>query len=172
MAAAPNSPDSPRNNRSVGFEEETLPLSHGSSTSTGHKWVSRAHRSRTDVTHVESRAFRHTSIVKRPQALHYKRIDDPNSNGYPLLERKLTKAMSNSSESSGGDEEERSTDDLLKQISRLDLFVDLVWIGSKLSIPQKSQDIPKNQDALSSGGVGSFLNVSWFVRHFHQYSLC
>ncbi|TVY87012.1 hypothetical protein LAWI1_G008108 [Lachnellula willkommii] len=153
MAAAPNSPDSPRNDRNVGFEEENLPLSHGSSTSTGHKWISRANRSRTDVAHVESRAFRHTSIIKRPQALHYKRIDDPNSNGLPLLERKLTKARSNSSGSSGGDEEERSTDDLLKQISRLDLFVDLVWIGN----------LPKKQDAFSSGGVGSFLNVSWII---------
>jgi len=144
MATAPNPPGSPRNGRNVGFEEENLPLSHGSSTSTRHKWISRTSRSRTDVVaHVESRAFRHSSIVKRPQALHYKRDDDPSSNDFPLLERKLTRPMSNSSGSSGGDGEERSTDDILKQISRLDLFVDLVWIGSKLLILQRSQDHSK-----------------------------
>ncbi|TVY23425.1 hypothetical protein LHYA1_G008010 [Lachnellula hyalina] len=150
MATAPNSPDSPRNGRNVDFEEESPPLSHGSSTSTRHKWISRTNRSRTDVVaHVESRAFRHSSIVKRPQALHYKRDDDPNSNDFPLLERKLTRPMSNSSGSSGGDGEERSTDDLLKQISRLDLFVDLIWIGIVANLSETF-----SEQAFTDSGVG------------------
>ncbi|TVY41539.1 hypothetical protein LSUB1_G001995 [Lachnellula subtilissima] len=150
MATALNSPDSPRNDRNVGFEEGSLPLSHDSSTSTRRKWISRANRSRTDVVaHVESRAFRHSSIVKRPQALHYKRDDDPNNNDFPLLERKLTRPMSNTSGSSGGDGEERSTDDLLKQISRLDLFVDLVWIGIVANLSATF-----SEQAFTDSGVG------------------
>ena len=131
MAAAP---DPPRTDRNVGFEEESIPLSQDSSTASRQKWISRANRNRTDLEnpHIESRAFRHAYIVKRPQALHYKRIDDPN-NDYPLLERKLTRPASNSS-GSGGDREERSTDDILKQISRLDLFGRSILLGN-ISFP-------------------------------------
>jgi hypothetical protein len=140
MAAAP---DPPRSDRNVAFEEESISLSHDSSTSSRQKWISRANRTRADLEnpHVETRPFRHAHIIKRPQALHYKRIDDPN-NDYPLLERKLTRLASISSGSSGGDREERSTDDLLKQISRLDLFVDLVWVGSKWPFRQSIVSCP------------------------------
>lgn len=115
MAAAAAPP------RNVAFEEENLPLSHDSSTASRPKFITHTSRTQTDLDSIETRAFRHTAIIKRPRALHYKRIDDIDSE-YPLVERKLTRPASSGSGSSGGDREERSTDDLLKQISRLDLF--------------------------------------------------
>ncbi|TVY83535.1 hypothetical protein LSUE1_G002202 [Lachnellula suecica] len=122
MAATPTPQ---RADRNVGFDEENIPLSPEDSTASRQKWISKANRNRTDLNEqtIETRAFRHGYIVKRPRALHYKNIDAPDSS-YPLAERRVSRSTSNSSSgASGGDREERSTDDILKQISRLDLFV-------------------------------------------------
>lgn len=117
--------------REIAFEEENIPLSPEETPTSRLKWISHSTRAHTDhqnPENIESRASRHAYIFKRPRALHYKRIDETSDN-IPLPQRRLTRLPSTSSSSSNAEKDERSTDDLLKQISRLDLFVDLVWVG-------------------------------------------
>jgi low temperature requirement protein LtrA len=145
----------PRTDREVAFSEENIPLSPEESTTSGRKWISRVNRARTDLdtASIESRASRHAYILKRPRALHYKKIDDSSDN-IPLARRKLTRLPSDSSGESSRDKDERSTDDLLKQISRLDLFVDLVWVGI---IANLSRTFGEQAFAESGTGIGPAL---------------
>ncbi|CZR61497.1 uncharacterized protein PAC_11394 [Phialocephala subalpina] len=85
------------------------------------QWVTRANRHRTNLDEVEfdSRAFRHAHIIRRPHAMqHFHQQEKPK-------QRRLFR-----SNSAGSDEkEERSTDNVLIQLARLDLFIDLIWVG-------------------------------------------
>jgi low temperature requirement protein LtrA len=78
---------------------------------------------------VESRAFRHAQVVRRPRALHYKNLDDDSPISPATTRSRSSTVSSRTSANTEEDTEERSTDDLPKQRSRLDLFVDLIWVG-------------------------------------------
>ena len=76
---------------------------------------------------IESRAFRHNHIFRKPRALHYENQDDESSPVSPMTTRSHTRSSIASSRNSADTEneaEERSTDNIPKQRSRLDLFVD------------------------------------------------
>lgn len=126
---------SPAIERNVTFYEDTPRVSREDSATSRRKWISRSNRAQTDLQEalVDSRpGFQHQYLFKRPRALHYRKVDDSSetSSSYPLADRRRTNS-SVSMTSSTEDSEERSTEDLHKQIARLDLFVDLVWVGSK-----------------------------------------
>ncbi|KAE8451011.1 hypothetical protein EG329_005451 [Mollisiaceae sp. DMI_Dod_QoI] len=92
------------------------------------QWVAAAHRNQTNLAEVEidSRASRHSHFLKRPRAWQYKPDGLHNS-----LEKATPVFRPDSRSDSQGDsdEEERSTDNPAKQLSRLDLFIDLIWVG-------------------------------------------
>jgi low temperature requirement protein LtrA len=87
------------------------------------QFIQSSRRHRTDLNDhqvVESRAFRHAQMFRRPRALHYESLDDDSV---------ISPATTRSRSSLEDDGEERSTDNIPKVRSRLDLFVDLIWVG-------------------------------------------
>lgn len=117
----------------------------------------RSRRKLEEVT-VESRTFRHAHVVRRPRALQYfKPIEGtttpPNQN--------LAKRISNNSTESGGEREQRSTQNLLKQLGRLDLFVDLIWVGIIANLSRSF-----SEQAFTDSGVGIGAAVFEFVLLF------
>lgn len=67
-------------------------------------------------------------MIKRPRAHQYHSLTGTSSHS-SFGEPKITRETTENSASSFRDSEERSSDNLRKQLSRLDLFVDLVWVG-------------------------------------------
>ena len=95
------------------------------------QFVQSSRRHRTDLKDtriVESRAFSHNSMFRRPRALHYECLDD-DSTISPSTTHSRSSFSSRRSSSTENDAEERSTDNISKVRTRLDLFVDLIWVG-------------------------------------------
>jgi hypothetical protein len=98
---------------------------------TTRRWVRRG-----TVQTIESRVFQHAYMIRRPRALHFY---NPSISGSSTpLEQSLSREPSRISRepsniSNGGstdsEKEERSTDDAVKQYERVDLFIDLIWVG-------------------------------------------
>jgi low temperature requirement protein LtrA len=110
------------------------------------RWLSRGHGQGTNLNHVpsESRPWTRSYLIRRPRALQYEsktttspdhnNIENKQSSG--VVQRITTnhETMSqitprNSNNSENGSQEEKTLDDPAKQLSRVDLFVDLVWVG-------------------------------------------
>lgn len=87
------------------------------------QWVARTNRNRTNLedTVADSRPFRHAHVLRRPHAMqHYNSREGSSSSA------SLGKTESNNSNVS---REGRSTDNVLVQLARVDLFIDLIWVG-------------------------------------------
>jgi low temperature requirement protein LtrA len=83
----------------------------------------------------ESRVFHHAYIIRRPRALQFYH---PEISGSSItLEKQMSREpgrISRESSVSNGsvtesEKEERSTDNAIKQYERVDLFIDLIWVG-------------------------------------------
>ena len=125
----------------VAFEEDTSrQMSASDSEPTSYRWLSAFNR-RTTYHNVEppaqSRAFYHAYIIKRPRALQFYNPDI--SGAGESVEERLTdhergtlrrerSGISNTS-TIDSEKEERSTDNAVKQYERVDLFIDLIWVG-------------------------------------------
>lgn len=90
---------------------------------------SRRHRTNLNDIEIESRAFRHAQMFRRPKALHYRSLDDDSPISPATTRSRISTVSSRTSSNTEDEGEERSTDNLPKQRSRLDLFVDLIWVG-------------------------------------------
>jgi hypothetical protein len=90
------------------------------------RWLSASARNRTDLEDVvvDSRPIRHNKIFRRPRALLYHPVHHNEEKATNVSE---TPSRTNTRDAR--DSEERSTDNLPKQLARIDLFVDLVWVG-------------------------------------------
>lgn len=125
---------------------------------------SRRHRTHlNDNRVVESRAFRHAQMFRRPRALHYESLDDDSTMMSPATTRSRSSTVSSRySNNTENDAEERSTDNIPKQRSRLDLFVDLIWVGIIANLSGNFADQAYNND--SDVGIG--IAVAEFILLF------
>lgn len=106
----------------VAFDEEA-PRPAPNSNVAGSQWLARTNRTHTNPqdTVVESRPFRHAHVLRRPHTMqHYNSREGSSSSA------SLSKTESNGSKVS---REGRSTDNVLVQLARIDLFIDLIWVG-------------------------------------------
>lgn len=90
------------------------------------RWIFNSGRNQTNLVGVEvdTRAKSNANIFRRPQALLHKLIEDEKDS---LL---VSTTTSNSSgQRDAKDSEERSAGNIPKQLKRLDLFVDVLWVG-------------------------------------------
>lgn len=76
----------------------------------------------------EFRPFKHKHVFKRPRPLQYSN----KQNSIPVMSSNLSKPAHATVFDGVG--EERSRDNLFKQLGRLELFIDLVWVGIISSI--------------------------------------
>ena len=106
-------------------------LTPASSGSVRQKWIARANHHRTSLNEaqIDSRASRHAQIIRRPRARGFSHVPSASWEEASGDQGVLLTSISHSSKGSGGDREERSTDNIPKQLGRLSLFVDLVWVG-------------------------------------------
>lgn len=87
------------------------------------RWLSTTSRVGTDLNEVvvDSRLTRHNKLFRRPRALLYHPVHHP---------RKPKENHSEAvSSNDARDSEGRSSDNISKQLRRIDLFVDLIWVG-------------------------------------------
>jgi low temperature requirement protein LtrA len=135
-----------RRSKTVAFDEEASPqrsTSISESQPSSHRWISAFNR-RTTHHHnppTESRVFHHAYIIRRPRALQF--YNPTVSGATTPVEKQLTadlssisrepsaisREQSNLSNSTENEKEERSTDNAVKQYERVDLFIDLIWVG-------------------------------------------
>lgn len=122
------------------------------------RWISSNSRSRTNLDDVvvDSRPVRHNQIFKRPRALLYQTVHDGKEKDADGSE-----PPSRTSSRDARDSEERSTDDVPKQLRRIDLFVDLVWVGIIANLSGTY-----GEQAFTNSGVDSGLAVLEFVLLF------
>lgn len=92
------------------------------------RWISNSSRNQTNLEDVvvDIRARRHATLFRRPQALLYKAAEDSSEKGSLVASRT---SSNTSSQKDAKDSEERATGDIPKQLKRLDLFVDVLWVG-------------------------------------------
>lgn len=116
------------------------------------QWLSQRTRKQTIVNEslIENRAFRHSHIFRRPEAMQY--YNPGQGEVDPNKPEPLSRRSSSDDDSSGigMDREERSTDDVAKQLLRVDLFVDLIWVGIIANLSGNFGD-----QAFSAGGLDS-----------------
>ena len=121
-------------------DPKTVPIDHeavrqmsaSESIIEGRQWIRNSNRKGTHPheDNMQTRLLRHDAIFRRPHCLQYFHPNDSSSLIPPerLLSHPFSHESRNSSVSSGS-RDERSTDNYLKQLMRLDLFIDLVWVG-------------------------------------------
>ncbi|KAH6668738.1 bacterial low temperature requirement A protein-domain-containing protein [Halenospora varia] len=125
----------PQAQKNVAFNNPESNQSPSNDSSARNRWISRANRSRTnlDEVPVESRLQQHAEIIRIPRAHQYLDLSKTNSDSSSVSseQKSARKIRSHGSEGGEGNSEgeKRSSDDIIKQLSRLDLFVDLVWVG-------------------------------------------
>jgi len=92
------------------------------------RFISQSGRKFTDIDEIpiDSRAFKHAQIIKRPRALQYASSENSSEKGSNTPTRLISNT---SSQRDAKDAEERSDGGIPKQLNRLDLFVDLIWVG-------------------------------------------
>ena len=112
---------------------------------------SRRHRTDMNDVRIESRAFHHAQMFRRPRALHYRSLDDDSPISPVTTRSRGSTVSSRTSANTEDDAQERSTDNLPKQRSRLDLFVDLIWVGI---IANMSENFGKQAYEASDVSVG------------------
>jgi hypothetical protein len=126
-AAPPLATSQGRASKTVDFAEDPIErASKKQDEPSAQRWISNGSRHRTDLDKavVDSRPMRNNKIFRRPRALHYHPVHHGEEKGADDSE---TPSRTNSRDAR--DSEERSTDNLPKQLGRIDLFVDLVWVG-------------------------------------------
>lgn len=114
-----------RPTKRVDFGGDTIQtLSRDEEEPNGRRWISSSSRNQTNLAEVvvDTRSRAHANIFRRPRALLYKPIDDEKAS--PAVSR-----TSSNTSSKKDDSEERSTGNIPKQLKRLDLFVDVLWVG-------------------------------------------
>lgn len=119
------------------------------------RWLSTTSRAGTDLNEVvvDSRLTRHNKIFRRPRALLYHPVHH---------ERKPEGAHTRSvSSNDARDSEGRSSDNIPKQLRRIDLFVDLVWVGIIANLSGTF-----GEQAFSDSGVSINTAVGEFVLLF------
>jgi low temperature requirement protein LtrA len=148
--------------KTVTFDEHDLSKQPKSDPNTrSRQWVRRG------TTHtVESRVFHHAYIIKRPRALQFYHPEvsgstTPLEKSLAKEPSRLSRESSNISNGSSEDsqKEERSTDNPLKQYQRVDLFIDLVWVGiiANLSGSFGEQAFGENTGITSGEATGEFI---------------
>jgi hypothetical protein len=124
------------------------------------QWIRRG-----TVQTIESRVFQHAYMIRRPRALLF--YNPSMSGSSTSLERSLSKEPSRISrepsnisngESTDSKKEERSTDDAFKQYARVDLFIDLIWVGiiANLSASFGEQAFGENTGLSIGEATGEF----------------
>ncbi len=120
---------------------------------------------RGSVQTIESRVFKHAYMIRRPRALLFY---NPSISGSSTpvegksLSREPSRMSRESSKISSGsgdsEREERSTDDAIKQFERVDLFIDLIWVGiiANLSRSFDEQAFGENTGLTIGEAVGEF----------------
>jgi low temperature requirement protein LtrA len=118
--------------KTVAIDHEAVrQLSASESVIEGRQWVQNSNRKKTYLHEdkMQTRFLRHDAIFRRPHCLQY---FHPNDSSSLIPPERLNHPLSHESRSSSvssGERDERSTDNFLKQLIRLDLFIDLVWVG-------------------------------------------
>lgn len=104
-------------------------ISQHLATSVAGPWMSYASRRFTNLNGVEVdyRASPHRHLIRRPRALLY--TPSHTKLRTASIERRPSEVPSLGGTSTDKDGEERSTDDVAKQLGRLELFVDLIYVG-------------------------------------------
>jgi low temperature requirement protein LtrA len=150
-----------RPSKSVTFDEEpSRQQSVSESLPSSRRWVSAFNRKTAHTTNhpIESRVFHHAYIIKRPRALQF--YNPEISGSTTPLEKQLSREPSNISNDSRTDsqKEERSTDNALKQYERVDLFIDLIWVGiiANLSASFGEQAFGENTGLTIGEATGEF----------------
>jgi hypothetical protein len=120
---------------------------------------------RDTVQTIEYRVFQHAYMIRRPRALLFYNPSISGSStpveGKSLSREpsRMARETSNISSGSGDSEkEERSTDDAIKQYERVDLFIDLIWVGiiANLSASFGEQAFGENTGLSIGEAVGEF----------------
>lgn len=146
-----------RATKSVTFEEVDLVQSGPDSPEqAGRQWLRRG----TFVT-TDSRTFHHAFIIKRPQALqfYHPEISGPSTTLEKQLSRRVGRAPSTTSnESSTDSQKEDRSDNAIKQFQRVDLFIDLIWVGiiANLSASFGEQAFGENTSLTIGEATGEF----------------
>lgn len=132
--------------------------SNGKAEPSRRRWISSSYRSPTDLDEslVESRPYRHAHIIKRPRALQFYRHDNTTAE-----ELRASKVDSNSSSNDANEAEERSADDIPKQLARIDLFVDLIWVGIIANLSDAF-----GEQAFKESGVSGGVAIAQFILLF------
>ncbi|KUJ19158.1 uncharacterized protein LY89DRAFT_683088 [Mollisia scopiformis] len=127
--------------KNVAFNEDTHP-STSESLLTRRQWITRANRQRTNLDEVEvdERSFKHAHIIRRPHALqHFHQ------------EHRPKERLVRSDSASSGEGEQRATDNFLVQLTRLDLFIDLIWVGIVANISATFSEQAFTDSGVSQG---------------------
>jgi hypothetical protein len=147
--------------KTVTFDEENSAQDPGKDPETStRQWTRRG-----TVHTTESRVFQHAYMIRRPRALLFY---NPSISGSstPVEGKSLNRKSSGmsrelsdiSSESGDSGKEERSTDDAIKQYGRVDLFIDLIWVGiiANISASFGEQAFGENTGLSIGEAVGEF----------------
>jgi low temperature requirement protein LtrA len=110
--------------KNVGFNSEAVQEASPQAPITSSQWLSRGNRNRTnlDDVYIETRPFRHAHVLRRPRAMQHYNSSSAISSSSSLFRK-------TESRDSDDAREGRSTDNVQVQLARVDLFIDLVWVG-------------------------------------------
>lgn len=141
--------------KNIAFTSDTaLETVASDSVISGGRWISRTGRANTDINNVsaQTRAHQHAYIFRRPHTLQHFNHGIARDATTTAEERKLTHTASgNSNTSSQADKNDRSTDSILIQLGRLNLFIDLIWIGVVANLSATFSEEAFNDSGVSIG---------------------
>jgi len=119
------------------------------------QFISQNSRSRTNFEKVESRPFSHAQLIKRPRALHFHSIGDEEE------KTPASHVTSNTTSNDAEEPEQENSEDIPRLLARIDLFVDLIWVGIIANLSETFA-----QQAFTENGVSTSTAVGEFVLLF------
>lgn len=155
------SPTEGQNPKRVDFSTDAIQTKSGDEARpSSRQWISHSKKNQTNLDEVivDTRARRHAAIFQRPHAVLFETHDDSNESGVAITSRT---SSNTSSQKDAKDSEERSTGNVAKQLRRLDLFVDVLWVGIIANLSGTF-----GEQAFSNSGVRTSSAVIEFILLF------
>lgn len=143
--------------KTVTFDDEEEVPQESSPPHSGRQWLRRG-----TIHTIDSRTFHHAYIIRRPRALqfYHPEISGSTTTLEKQLSRRIRREPSTVSNGSSTDsEKEDRTDDVMRQYQRVDLFIDLIWVGiiANLSASFGEQAFGENTGLTIGEATGEFV---------------